>query len=91
MRLEICSDRETPEDAYERQEQRTLITDAIKQLNEEYRSVIILRDVQGFSYEEISFMLDCSLGTIKSRINRARNVLKDKLRASMELSSKNPV
>lgn len=91
MRLEICSDRETPEDAYERLEQRQLIADAIKQLNEEYRSVIILRDVQGFSYEEMSFMLDCSLGTIKSRINRARNALKDKLRLSMELSSKNLV
>lgn len=91
MHLEICSDRETPEDAYERLEQRELIADAINQLTEEYRSVIILRDVHGFSYEEIAFMLDCSLGTVKSRINRARNLLKDKLRTGMELSNKNKV
>lgn len=91
MRLEICSDKETPEYAYERLEQRQLIADAINQLNEEYRSVIVLRDVQGFSYEEISKILDCSLGTIKSRINRARNALRNKLKLSMELSNKNSV
>ncbi|MGE5632629.1 MAG: sigma-70 family RNA polymerase sigma factor [Caulobacteraceae bacterium] len=91
MRLEVCSDKETPENVYERLEQRQLIKDAIKELNEEYRSVIILRDIQGFSYEEISSMLDCSLGTIKSRINRARSALRDKLKLSMELSHKNLV
>jgi len=91
MRLEVCSDRETPENAYERLEQRELIAEAIKQLSEEYRSVIILRDVQGFSYEEIAYMLNCSLGTIKSRINRARNTLRNKLRKDMELSRETTV
>jgi len=46
-------------------------------LADEHREVIILRDIKGFSYEEISEILDCSLGTVKSRISRARLRLKD--------------
>ncbi|MGE5676525.1 MAG: sigma factor-like helix-turn-helix DNA-binding protein [Pseudomonadota bacterium] len=51
----------------------------------------MLRDIQGFSYDEISTMLECSLGTVKSRINRARSMLREKLKASMELSRGNRV
>jgi RNA polymerase sigma-70 factor (ECF subfamily) len=91
MHMELCSDRETPESVYEQVEQREVIKNAIRELNEEYRSVIVLRDIQGFSYEEISNILDCSLGTVKSRINRARTMLRDKLKASMELSRENRV
>jgi RNA polymerase sigma-70 factor (ECF subfamily) len=40
---------------------------------------VVLRDIEGKSYEEISAMLDLSDGTVKSRINRARNLLKEKL------------
>lgn len=91
LHMELSSDKETPETAYERVEQRELIKKAIRELNDEYRSVIVLRDIQGFSYEEISNMLECSLGTVKSRINRARAMLRDKLKGSMELSRKNIV
>ena len=77
LHMELCSDKETPENIYERVEQRELIKNAIKEMSEDYRSVIILRDIQGFSYEEISVILDCSLGTVKSRINRARTMLRD--------------
>lgn len=91
LNMELCSDKETPEIVYERVEQRELIKNAIRELNEEYRSAIVLRDIQGFSYDEISSILDCSLGTVKSRINRARTMLKDKLKASMELSRENRV
>ncbi|MGI6586487.1 MAG: sigma-70 family RNA polymerase sigma factor [Lutisporaceae bacterium] len=91
LHMELCSDKETPENIYERVEQRELIKNAIKEMSEDYRSVIILRDIQGFSYEEISVILDCSLGTVKSRINRARTMLRDKLKQSMELSRENIV
>jgi RNA polymerase sigma-70 factor (ECF subfamily) len=91
LHIELSSDKETPESVYERVEQRELIKKAIRELNDEYRSVIVLRDIQGFSYDEISNMLDCSLGTVKSRINRARTMLRDKLKASMELSRENRV
>lgn len=91
LHAELCSDKETPESVYEQVEQREIIKRAIRELNEEYRSVIVLRDVQGFSYEEISKMLDCSLGTVKSRINRARTMLRERLKSSMELSRENRV
>lgn len=91
LHMELCSDKETPERAFERDEQRELIKNAIDGLSEEYRSVIVLRDIQGFSYDEISVILDCSLGTVKSRINRARTILRDRLKSSMELSCENRV
>ena len=83
--IEIGADKETPEDVYERVEKRQLILNAINSLNEDYKTVIVLRDIQGFGYEEIASMLNCSLGTIKSRINRARNALKGKIKYQLEL------
>lgn len=91
MHMELCSDKETPESVYDTVEQRELIKNAIRELNEDYRSVIVLRDIQGFSYGEISEILNCSLGTVKSRISRGRTMLRDKLKASMELSRENIV
>ncbi|MDD2481440.1 MAG: sigma-70 family RNA polymerase sigma factor [Lutispora sp.] len=89
--VELSAERETPEDIYERVEKRHLIQNAISSLGEDYKTVIILRDIQGFGYEEIATMLNCSLGTIKSRINRARNLLKEKLRYQLELYEKKSV
>lgn len=91
MHLEVCIDSETPETVYEKRERKELIVNTIGELNEEHRSVIVLRDIQGFSYEEIAAMLDLSLGTVKSRINRARQALKDKLSVRLELSKQNGV
>ncbi|MFZ5352986.1 MAG: RNA polymerase sigma factor [Bacillota bacterium] len=86
IKLELRSDEATPEEQYQRKEDKQVILNAINELTEEYKSVIVLRDVQGFSYEEISGILSCSIGTVKSRINRARNLLKDKLKTRLELS-----
>jgi RNA polymerase sigma-70 factor (ECF subfamily) len=52
---------------------------AIRNLPPKFRQVIILRDVQGFSYEEISSIIKVPLGTVKSRVNRARLRLQDDL------------
>jgi RNA polymerase sigma-70 factor (ECF subfamily) len=89
--IELSAEKETPEDICERVEKKELIQNAISSLAEDYKTVIILRDIQGFGYEEIATMLNCSLGTIKSRINRARNLLKDKLRHELELYEKKSV
>lgn len=70
----------SPEEALEKKELRDEIQRAIHMLPEEQRMCIILRDVQGFSYVEISEILNCSLGTVKSRINRGRKALKEILR-----------
>lgn len=51
----------------------------IKSLPEEYKSVIYLRDVEGYSYQEISFILDQNIGTVKSRISRGRDLIKKRL------------
>jgi RNA polymerase sigma-70 factor (ECF subfamily) len=61
-------------------EKRSVVQRAISTLPEKYRAPLVLRDVQGKSYEEIASILCTSEGTVKSRINRARNFLRDKMR-----------
>ncbi len=71
---------ELPEEFMEKQEVKQAIMKAISTLPEEQRICIILRDVQGFSYTEISDVLSCSLGTVKSRLFRGRRALKENLK-----------
>lgn len=56
------------------------VTNAINVLPVDFRVVILLCDIEGFTYEEISKILDIPIGTVRSRLHRARNMLKDKLR-----------
>ena len=60
-------------------EQSATITRAIAALPEKYRAPIVLRDVEGKSYEEVASILKLGLGTTKSRISRARRMLREKL------------
>jgi RNA polymerase sigma-70 factor (ECF subfamily) len=62
-------------------ERRLAVQRAISTLPEKYRAPLILRDVEGRSYEEISRILQASEGTVKSRISRARGFLREKMRA----------
>jgi RNA polymerase sigma-70 factor (ECF subfamily) len=62
-------------------ERRKAVARAITSLPEKYRAAIVLRDVEGLSYDRIADVLKLSEGTVKSRINRARNLLKEKLSA----------
>ncbi|MFC2134475.1 sigma-70 family RNA polymerase sigma factor [Bacteroidota bacterium] len=55
------------------------ISSAITQLPEDFRTVIILSDIEGFTYEEISDFIDCPIGTVRSRLHRARKMLYAKL------------
>ena len=57
---------------------------AIKELPEKYRTAFILRDIQEQPYEEVAKILSIPLGTVKSRVNRARMMLRDKLKPKME-------
>ena len=52
---------------------------ALSKLPEDFRTVVLLCDVDGFTYEEISNMLDVPIGTIRSRLHRGRNLLKTEL------------
>ena len=73
-----------------RREVRAIIHHAIGRLGPEHRLVVILRDLQDLSYQEISQILGINLGTVKSRLNRARLALRDEL-AGAELSPAQPV
>ncbi|MDD5132380.1 MAG: sigma-70 family RNA polymerase sigma factor [bacterium] len=73
----------TPLAKAETREIQDQVQTAIKTLSAEHREVIILRDIQGCSYEEIAATLGCNLGTVKSRLSRARLELKDLLKEVM--------
>lgn len=62
-------------------ERRAAVARAIGTLPEKYRAPLVLRDVEGKSYAEIAAILEASEGTVKSRISRARGLLRDKLKA----------
>ena len=55
------------------------ITNALNSLAVDFRTVIILCDLEGFTYEEMAKILDIPIGTVRSRLHRARNLLKEKL------------
>lgn len=61
-----------------------LIDRAVQKLPTRYREAFVLRDLQQLSYEEISEVLTVPVGTVKSRVNRARNLLKDELKPKVE-------
>lgn len=65
-----------PEDLTLRSELGQIIDESLKKLPDEFRAAVILCDIQGFSYEEISQILKCSLGTVRSRIHRGRRLLR---------------
>lgn len=77
--LQATDRSETPLAELESRELGRLIEDAIARLRPEYRSCILLRHVEGRSYEEIAEMLDLPLGTVKTYIHRARLELRDHL------------
>lgn len=68
------------DDAMIADERQQAVSRAISSLPEKYRAALVLCDIEERSYEEISEVLDLPVGTVKSRINRARNLLKEKLR-----------
>ncbi|MDN5375479.1 MAG: hypothetical protein PWQ39_519 [Thermacetogenium sp.] len=68
-----------PAVALEEKEVQVMVQHAIRSLPEEYRAVLVLREMEGYTYEEIAGIMGCSLGTVKSRLNRARRALKEKI------------
>jgi RNA polymerase sigma-70 factor (ECF subfamily) len=63
---------------------KELLDFEIQRLPEKYKTAFILRDVDSLSYEEIAQVLGIPLGTVKSRVNRARSILKKRLRPRLE-------
>lgn len=68
----------------ERAEQRDIIQRALDQLDEPFRAVLILKDIEDLRYEEIAEILDIPVGTVRSRLHRARAEMRELLRPYLE-------
>lgn len=76
-----CDPGERPEQAVERQERQEMVLAALGRLDAEYRAVLIMRDVEDMDYRQMAQVLDLPMGTLKSRLFRARLALRDELKA----------
>ena len=76
---ELTGDAVDPLDKIGNAEMAEILWNTIDRLHEDYRTAIVLREMEGFSYEEIAQILDLPVGTVRSRLHRARNILKDLL------------
>jgi RNA polymerase sigma-70 factor (ECF subfamily) len=87
--FQIADNKYLPDRLYEVKEKKELVQTALNKIDEKYKSVLVLRDIQGFTYEEISKITQNPIGTIKSRINRGRLLLKEILIKESELFLEN--
>ena len=60
------------------------VSDAVERLPEELRTAITLREIEGLSYEEIATIMNCPIGTVRSRIFRAREAIAERLRPLLD-------
>lgn len=73
----VTSGDTVPEDALDRKEAIIAVRQAIESLEEDHRKVIVMRDIHGLSYQEIADRLEIEIGTVRSRLNRGRQKLKN--------------
>ena len=76
---------DTPETELEKNDRRQAVRKALQAMPPDMRSIIILRDINGYSYEEVGEMLNLNIGTVRSRLSRAREKLKKILLENREL------
>nr|WP_297351879.1 RNA polymerase sigma factor RpoE [uncultured Caldimonas sp.] len=78
------SDGETPEAVLASKEIAATVNSAIEALSEDLRQAITLREIEGLSYEEIAEVMNCPIGTVRSRIFRAREAIAERLRPLLD-------
>lgn len=83
--LQIEDNAPSPEEAYRKKEVMQELAKALDKLSEEHRAVILMRDINGLDYDAIAKITGTSLGTVKSRLNRARLNLRKILEEKREL------
>ena len=76
---QVADRRPGPEELAESREESQLLRELVGQLKPEFREALVLRDIQGYSYEEVAAITGQNLGTVKSRINRARSFLREEI------------
>jgi RNA polymerase sigma-70 factor (ECF subfamily) len=74
----------TPENELMREEIKRTVFDTIAELPDDLRKAIMLREMEGMSYEDIAITMDCPIGTVRSRIFRAREAIDEKLKPLVE-------
>jgi RNA polymerase sigma-70 factor (ECF subfamily) len=79
MREQLASRGSSPDELYLDREREEIVQRALEELDEDHRSVVILRELESFDYGEIAEILDIPPGTVKSRLHRARLALREKL------------
>lgn len=77
-------DVDTPENEMLSNELKKIVFDTIKGLQEDLRTAITLRELEGLSYEEIAEIMDCPVGTVRSRIFRAREIIESKVKPLLQ-------
>ena len=82
--IDNLTDNNTPESALASQEIASTVNSVIEQLPSELQTAIVLREIDGLSYEEIAQMMNCPIGTVRSRIFRAREAIATKLRPLLD-------
>lgn len=82
--IDNLTDNNTPESMLASQEIAATVNETIQELPEELRTAIVLREIEGLSYEEISQAMNCPIGTVRSRIFRAREAIAAKLRPMLD-------
>ena len=80
----LLKDGDTPEGILLTEEIRKTVTDTMQQLPDDLREAITLRELEGLSYEEIAEVMDCPVGTVRSRIFRAREAIDRKLKPLLD-------
>lgn len=81
---DLLRDADTPEHLLMSKQIADTVNDAMAKLPEDLRTAITLREIDGLSYEEIAQVMDCPIGTVRSRIFRARDAIADKLRPLLD-------
>ncbi len=81
----LQSGRPTPEDEALSRERGRQIESGLRQLKKDFRIAVILRDIEGLSYEEIAWVTEVSVGTVKSRIARGREMLRETIQAGVKV------
>ncbi|GAA0235563.1 RNA polymerase sigma factor RpoE [Castellaniella daejeonensis] len=85
--IDGLSDHSTPESLMASRQVAQAVNEAIDDLPDDLRTAIVLREIEGMSYEEIASVMQCPIGTVRSRIYRAREAIAARLRPVMERDS----
>ena len=83
VKKEVVASGPSPSDSLVQKERSELLQKALASLDDEFKIVLVFRDIEGLSYEEIAQILKINVGTVKSRLHRARMLLKDKLQGAL--------